>query len=71
MNELHSIPGERRRAVLILARSLFRELVHNGFETDHVIALTTELLELTTGALRLRASDGPETPRSAVNPSPP
>jgi hypothetical protein len=51
-------PGaaERHRGVPILARSLFRDLVHNGFEAAHLVALSTELLELTTSMVRVRAA---------------
>ncbi len=70
MSELQQSAAERRRAVSILARSLFRELVHNGFETGHLITLTTELLELTMVTLRVRAVDAPERREDGVTPNP-
>jgi hypothetical protein len=54
---------ERQRGVPILARSLFRDLVHHGFEAVHLVALSTELIALTASLLRLRAvaeREGPE-----------
>ncbi|MFT3776266.1 MAG: hypothetical protein QM820_63790 [Minicystis sp.] len=47
---------ERRRGVQILAKSLFRDLLQNGFEVVHIVALSTELLDLTTGLIRDRSA---------------
>lgn len=41
-------PRERDRAVRILARSLFRQLKADGFETRQIVALSSELLGLVT-----------------------
>ena len=48
--------AERQRGVRILAKSLFTDLLRNGFEVAHIVALSTELLDLTTDLLRLRAA---------------
>lgn len=44
--------GERDRAVKILAKSIFRELQMNGYETKQIVALSSELLGLVTSSIR-------------------
>lgn len=44
--------GERDKAVKILAKSLFRELQMNGYETRQIVALSSELLGLVTSDMR-------------------
>ena len=44
--------GEREKALKILAKSIFRELRANGYETRELVALSTELLELVTAEIR-------------------
>ncbi|MFL5263477.1 MAG: hypothetical protein ACJ79E_03475 [Anaeromyxobacteraceae bacterium] len=36
----------------ILAKSLFRELRGNGYSANHILGLTTELIDLVTQELR-------------------
>ena len=38
----------------ILAKSLFKELRGNGYSANHILGLTTELIELVTEDLRER-----------------
>jgi hypothetical protein len=61
--ELHSQPDiprgvERQKALKIFARSIFRELSTQGFDTKHVVSLATELLDLACDMVRSRG-DGP------------
>ena len=51
-----ALAADRRRGVAILARSLFRDLVGNGFEAGHIVALSAVLVELTTSMVRVRAA---------------
>ncbi len=44
--------GERAKALKILAKSIFRELKTNGYETREIVALSTELLDLVTTEIR-------------------
>ena len=37
-------PGERQRALDILAKSLYRELTAQGYEQKHIVKLATALL---------------------------
>ena len=43
---------DQTRALQIIARSLFRELRAHGYTPHHVIALSTELIELVTDVLK-------------------
>ena len=47
--------GERDKAIKILAKSIFRELKMNGYETRQIVALYSELLGLVTSNIK---SDG-------------
>ncbi|HPH28764.1 MAG TPA: hypothetical protein PLA87_18070 [Pseudomonadota bacterium] len=49
--------GERDKAVKILAKSIFRELKMNGYETRQIVALSSELLGLVTSNIK-PGSDG-------------
>ena len=49
--------GERDKAVKILAKSIFRELKMNGYETRQIVALSSELLGLVTSTIKPE-SDG-------------
>ena len=40
--------GERDKAVKILAKSIFREMKTNGYETRQIVALSSELIGLLT-----------------------
>ena len=42
------LPRERDKAVKILAKSIFRELKTNGFDTRQIVALSAELIGLVT-----------------------
>ena len=44
--------GERDKAVKILAKSLFRELRMQGYDTRQIVALSTELIGLVTSEIR-------------------
>ena len=44
--------GERDKAVKILAKSIFRELKMNGYETRQIVALSSELLGLVTSTIK-------------------
>jgi hypothetical protein len=44
----------------ILAKSLFKELKQNGYETRHIVSLSTELISLVTSDLRGDASTPPQ-----------
>ena len=37
-------PGDRQRALDILAKSLYRELTAQGYEQKHIVKLATALL---------------------------
>jgi uncharacterized protein (UPF0335 family) len=43
---------ERAKAVQILAKSIFKELRTQGYDTKEIVALSTELLGLVTNELR-------------------
>ncbi|MEZ4381442.1 MAG: hypothetical protein R3A79_08830 [Nannocystaceae bacterium] len=47
-NETHAKP----RALSILARSLFRQMRDQGYSTEQIIGLSSELLELVSKDLR-------------------
>jgi hypothetical protein len=40
------------KGIQILAKSLFRELRGNGYSANHILGLTTELIDLVTQELR-------------------
>jgi len=44
--------NQKARGIRIIANSLFRELVSQGYSQSHVISLTSELLELITTSMR-------------------
>lgn len=44
--------GDRDKAVKILAKSIFRELKMNGYETRQIVALSSELLGLVTSHIK-------------------
>ena len=50
--------AERDKAVKILAKSIFRELKMNGYETRQIVALSSELLGLVTSTIKPENSDG-------------
>ncbi|HMY58209.1 MAG TPA: hypothetical protein PK472_08145 [Pseudomonadota bacterium] len=50
--------GERDRAIKILAKSIFRELKMNGYETRQIVALSSELLGLVTTNMKPDGIDG-------------
>ena len=50
--------GERDRAIKILAKSIFRELKMNGYETRQIVALSSELLGLVTTNMKPDGMDG-------------
>ena len=56
MTEAHV--AERDKAVKILAKSIFRELKMNGYETRQIVALSSELLGLVTSTIKPEPSDG-------------
>jgi hypothetical protein len=40
--------SDRRKAVKILARSLFRDMIRHQYDPQHVIAFASELIDLLT-----------------------
>jgi hypothetical protein len=40
------------RSLKILAKSIFRELKQNGYDSRHIVSLSTELISLVTSDLR-------------------
>lgn len=50
--------GERDKAVKILAKTIFRELTMNGYETRQIVALSTELIGLVTSSMNGVHEDG-------------
>ena len=40
------------KSLKIIAKSLFRELKLNGYDTRHIVSLSTELISLVTSDLR-------------------
>jgi hypothetical protein len=48
------------KALKIIARSLFRDLLKHGYKPRQVVALTVELLDLTAAAMRGRALGDPD-----------
>lgn len=46
----------------ILAKSLFKELRGNGYSTQQILSLSTELIELVTQDIRAAESDAPIPP---------
>ena len=52
-------PAQQTRALEILARTIYRELLSSGFEQRHVIALAGELLGLVTEDVKSGATRGP------------
>ena len=49
--------GERDKAIKILAKSIFRELKMNGYETRQIVALSSELLGLVTSNIKTDSDD--------------
>ena len=45
-SETHRNPAIDEKGVSILARSLFRQMREQGYSTDQIIALSSELIEL-------------------------
>jgi broad-specificity NMP kinase len=48
----HSARQLHDRSLKIIAKSLFRELRENGYDTKEIVNLSTELLSLVTSELR-------------------
>ncbi len=53
--------GERDKAVKILAKSIFRELTMNGFDTRQIVALSTELIGLVTSSMNGKGDPSSES----------
>lgn len=51
--------NQHDRSLKIIAKSLFKELKANGFESRHIVSLSTELISLLTSELR---QEDPGTP---------
>jgi len=47
-----ALPGNADRSLKIIAKSLFKELKANGFDTRHIVSLSSELIGLVTTELR-------------------
>ncbi len=48
------------RAARILARSLFRDMRSNGYATQQILTLATELIDLVTRDMRGEGEEAPE-----------
>ena len=48
-------PEERHHGIRLLAKSLLRELLSNGYAPSHVVKLASELLGLLTESIRASA----------------
>jgi hypothetical protein len=44
--------GQHDRSLKIIAKSLFKELKANGYDSRHIVSLSTELISLVTSDLR-------------------
>ena len=45
-------PAGRERAVRILAKSIYKELRHNGYDPKQIVALSSELISLVTTEIK-------------------
>jgi hypothetical protein len=45
-------PRQSDRSLKIIAKSLFKELKANGYDSRHIVSLSTELISLVTSDLR-------------------
>jgi hypothetical protein len=50
------------KSLKIMAKSIFKELKENGYDTRHIVSLSTELISLVTSDLRAENSV-PATPQ--------
>ena len=55
----HSSRQLHNRSLKIIAKSLFKELKENGYDTRQIVNLSTELLSLVTTELRNGNQEGP------------
>jgi hypothetical protein len=53
----HTDPNQDPRAVKVVAKSIYRELVDGGFREADVMALAGELLSLVASGVRARRDD--------------
>lgn len=51
---------DMNRAVKILAKTIFRELTSNGYETRQIVALSTELIGLVTLSMNEKGESSPK-----------
>lgn len=49
--QANAVPGNDK-ALKIIARSLFKELKQNGYDSRQIVSLSTELISLVTSDLR-------------------
>ncbi len=59
MQQLRHETTAKPRALTILARSLFRQMRDQGYSTEQIIGLSSELLDLVSNDLR-SSGEGPE-----------
>ena len=52
LHEAQPTRGEREKAIKILAKSIFRELKTNGYDSREIVALSTELISLLTTEIK-------------------
>ncbi len=43
---------DRRKAIHIMANSMFRQLMNSGYSHSHIIDFTSEMLQILTDSLR-------------------
>ena len=53
-----SLTLSQDKALKIIAKSLYRELRENGYDSKHIVSLSTELIDLVTSELK-RGSSSP------------
>lgn len=56
-------PRLNDRSLKILAKSIFKELKQNGYDSRHIVSLSTELISLVTSDLRGEDPASPNTPQ--------
>ncbi len=48
--------GQQEKALKIIAKSLFRELKENGYDSRQIVSVSSELLSLVTSDIRVNRS---------------
>lgn len=53
--------GQNQKAMRIIARSLFKELKQNGYDSSEIVTLSSELISLVTSDLRAPSTSASST----------